>query len=89
MTATASGWSGVERAHDVPHATVEDVLIDLGRLDVAVAEKLLDGPDVGPALQQVRRNAVPEGVGCHPADNARGLAGLPDPALDAAGAPVV
>ena len=43
-------------------AAVVDVGIDLGRGDIAVAEKLLDTPQVRPLFQQTCRKTVPESV---------------------------
>ncbi len=37
--------------------------VDLGRGQALVAEKLLDDPQVGAAIEQVGREAVAEGVG--------------------------
>jgi hypothetical protein len=39
--------------------------VDLGRRHVGVAQHLLDGAQVGAALQQVRRERVAEEVGVH------------------------
>jgi len=39
-----------------------DVGVDLGRRDLAVPEHQLDGPEVGPALEEVRREGVPQDV---------------------------
>ena len=43
------------------HAAV-DVRIDFGRPDGLVAEHQLDGAEVGPALEEVRREGVAEGM---------------------------
>ena len=40
--------------------------VDHGGLDAAVAQELLDGPDVVVGLQEVAGKAVAEGVGGHP-----------------------
>jgi hypothetical protein len=37
-----------------------DVGVDLGRRDLAVPEHQLDGSEVGPALEEVRREGVPQ-----------------------------
>ena len=47
--------------------TVGDVRVSLGRPDVGVAEHLLDAAEVGAALQQMRRERVPQQVRMHPA----------------------
>jgi hypothetical protein len=39
-----------------------DVGVDLCRRDLAVPEHQLDGPEVGPALEEVRREGVPQDV---------------------------
>ena len=39
-----------------------DMSVALGRAEARVAEQLLDGPEVGAALQQVRRERVTQGV---------------------------
>src|SRR5574344_2859627 len=39
-----------------------DMRVDLGRADVRMPEKLLNGPDVGAMLEHVRREAVPQHV---------------------------
>lgn len=36
--------------------------VDHGRLDVAMAQQLLEGANVGAAFEQVRGEGVPEGV---------------------------
>ena len=41
---------------------VVDVGIDLRRRDIGVAEHFLNRPQVGPPLQQMRREAVPQRV---------------------------
>ncbi len=43
----------IERAPDTEAAAVEDVGVDHGRTDVAVAEELLDGSDVVARFQEV------------------------------------
>lgn len=48
------GW-----ALDARRAAIENVGVDLRRADVTVSQKLLDGPDVVPRLEQVRREGVP------------------------------
>jgi hypothetical protein len=53
----------VEGAADAAAAgLVEDVGVDHGGLDVAVAQQLLDGADVVPLLEEVGGERVPEGV---------------------------
>jgi hypothetical protein len=57
-----SSSSRVERAAHAGGTEVEDVRVDHRRRDVAVSEKLLDGPDVLSALEEVRGKGVPEGM---------------------------
>ena len=52
----------VERAAHAHGTTVEDVGVNHGGADVAVAEELLDRADVVAGLEQVRGEAVAEGV---------------------------
>jgi hypothetical protein len=49
-------------ALDAGQAGVENVRVDLRRADVTVSQKLLDGPDVMPRLEQVGRERVAKGV---------------------------
>ena len=48
----------VERTDDGAAAAVEDVGVDHGRADVAVAEKFLYGPNIVAGFEQVRRERV-------------------------------
>ena len=43
-------------------APIGYVRVELGRGEIGVAEHLLDAPEVGPALEQVRRERVAEKV---------------------------
>src|ERR1017187_4007067 len=52
----------VQRAGDAEAAPVQDVGVDHGRRDVAVAEKLLDRADVGAALEKLGREGVAQRV---------------------------
>src|SRR5262245_25743706 len=54
--------SPVERADHVQRTTIDDVRVDHRRSDIAVSEQSLDGADVRPCLQEVRREAVAQGV---------------------------
>ena len=45
---------------------IGEVGVDLGRLEVRVAEQLLHDPQVGAALEQVRRERVAQGVRAGP-----------------------
>jgi len=45
--------------------------IDLGGLDVAVAEELLDGPDIVAVLEQVGGEGVPEGMAAYSLGDSR------------------
>src|SRR5450631_4567276 len=48
-----------------PEARRRDMGVDLGGGQALVAEQLLDHPQVGPAIEEVGREAVPEGVRRH------------------------
>ena len=50
----------VERAGDGAASAVQDVRVDLRGLDAAVAELLLDRPDIGAAFEKVCGEGVPE-----------------------------
>ena len=52
----------MKSAVDVPESGSVDVRVDLGRADVGVAEKLLDGSNVRSVRKHVRGKAVPEDV---------------------------
>jgi len=52
----------IERAADSQSATIEDVRVDHGGLDVLVAEEFLHGADVVAGHEQVRGKAVAERV---------------------------
>src|SRR5687768_9782435 len=56
-----------------PEPLAVDVAIDLGRRERGVPEQFLDDTEVGAALEQVRRERVPEPVGVRrePAECAR------------------
>ena len=54
----ASGLQPICRAGDAEGASVEDVGVDHCRLEVAVAEQLLDGADVRSVLEQVAGEAM-------------------------------
>ena len=54
----ASGLQPICRAGDAQRASVEDVGVDHRRLEVAVAEELLDGANVRAVLEQVGGVAV-------------------------------
>jgi Phage integrase, N-terminal SAM-like domain len=58
----SDGGKAVGGAQDAGRAAVEDVGVDHGGGDVAVAEKFLDGSDVGAVFQQVGGEGVAEGV---------------------------
>src|SRR5690242_8511338 len=48
---------------DLPQAASVDVAVHLRRRERAVAEQLLDRPQVGAALEQMRRERVAQAVG--------------------------
>src|SRR5262249_24593310 len=52
----------VRRTLDAGRPAVQDVRVDHGRADVAVAEQLLDGADVVSGFEQVGRKRVAERV---------------------------
>ena len=56
------GAEAVERAHDAHGPAVDDVRVDHRRGHGLVAQEGLDGADVRAGLEQVRREAVAEGV---------------------------
>ena len=55
---------------DVPDPLPGQMRVQLGRGDARMSEQLLDDPQVGPALEQVRRERVPERVRADPAAEA-------------------
>src|SRR5581483_10348439 len=61
----------------VAPATVGHVQVDLRGREVGVAEHLLDAAEVGAALEQVRREGVPQQVRVDPLRLEAGLAGQP------------
>ena len=63
-------------ADDAVGAAVEDVGVDHGRLDVAVAEEFLDGADVVSVLEEVGGEGVAQGVTGGGLGDARGSDGL-------------
>ena len=52
----------IGRALDRRRPAVQDMRVDHGGADVAVAEKLLDGPDIPVILEQVSREGVTQRV---------------------------
>src|SRR6266571_6680920 len=68
--AARSAPARVRTADDVLQVRQLDARVTLGRAQRRVAEEDLDVPDVGAALEEVRRHAVPERVARH---------ALPDP----------
>ena len=60
-----SARARVRRRVHVAQRVDRDVRVDLGRRDRRVAEQLLHDAHVGAALQQVRRERVPQGVRRH------------------------
>jgi hypothetical protein len=59
-------------ASDARRAQVEDMRVDHRGADIAVAEELLDGPDVVVVLQQVGSEGLAKGVTCGGLGDARG-----------------
>ena len=64
-----------------PSAAIEDVRVDHGRADVAVAEQLLDRADVVTVLEQMGRERVPESVASGGLRDPRAQDGFPHRAL--------
>jgi hypothetical protein len=64
----------IDGAFDPSTAAVEDVCVDHGRREVAVAQQLLDRPDVVAALEQVGR----EGMTVMPGPTLPPLCQIPD-----------
>ena len=64
---------------DASQATRVDVAVDLCRRERCVAEEFLDDAQVGAALEEVRREGVPEtmGVAQEPSHSARVEAAAP------------
>ena len=52
---------------DLAASAVGDMRVPLGRPEIRVSEHLLDRAEIGPALEQVRREGVAEEVGMHAA----------------------
>ena len=74
----------IQRAAHGLAAALKDVRVDHGGLDVFVAQPLLDGADIVVILQQVRGEAMPEGVARHALFKAGGTGGGADGFLLAA-----
>lgn len=72
----------VQRAADAHGTAVEDVGVNHGGADVAVAEELLDRADVVAGLEQVRGEAVAESVAGGSFCEARGLHRVAERALE-------
>ena len=62
----------VRRAPDAPSALVQDMGIDHGGVDVAVAQQFLDRPDIVPFFQEMGSERMPEGMAGDPLRNSRG-----------------
>ena len=78
------GWAGgsrigVQGTADTSTAPVEDVGVDHGGGDVAVAEELLDGSDVVAALEEVGREGMAKRVAGRPLRQTGAQQGLRDP----------
>jgi len=56
----------IERANDPEGAAVNQMGIDHGGPDILVTQQRLDGADVGSCFEQVRGEAVPQGVAARP-----------------------
>src|SRR5687767_13648407 len=62
LVAPRPDLEAVRRARDPERSVLEDVGVDHRGLEIAMAEQLLDGADVGPVLEQMRCERVAEGV---------------------------
>ena len=58
------GRKDVERARDAVATLLQDVHVLHGRAQLFVARKSLNGSDISPVLQQVRRNRPERGSRC-------------------------
>src|SRR5215211_7772241 len=76
----APSGAGMRAVVDPPEPPAVYVAVDLRRREGAVAEQLLDRPQVGAALEQVGREGVPEPVGVR--DEAPQRARVEPPAPD-------
>jgi hypothetical protein len=76
-----AGDEAVEGAFDAEAAAVEDVGVDHGGGDVAVAKEFLDGADVVAGFEKVGGEGVAEGVGTDRFGKAGREGGLADGAL--------
>ena len=66
----------ISRAQDTAAAAIQDVRVDHGRADVAMAEELLDGADVVAVLEQVGRERVAKCVTARVLGDAGGADGV-------------
>jgi hypothetical protein len=60
-----------------PPTPIRNVRVELGRGEIGVAEHLLNAPQVGTALEEVRSERVPQEVGMDPLRLEAGLRGQP------------
>src|SRR5687768_5625554 len=67
---------------DVQYVTRVHMGVALGGREAGMAEQLLDGPEVGPALQQMGGKAVAEGVWAQPAGDRHLLHAMGNDATD-------
>jgi len=67
-----SAGEQVGRATDTSPSPIQNMRINHRRADVPMSEQFLDGPDVVPILEQMRRERMPQGV----AGNQFGDAGM-------------
>ena len=49
----------VQRTHHPTRPPIQHMRVDHRRAHIIVPQQLLDGPDITPTLQQMRREAVP------------------------------
>src|SRR5579883_3458959 len=57
---------GVQIAHHGLHPLAQDVSVDLGGRNIGVAQKLLDGTQIGAVVQQMARKGMPQHMRADP-----------------------
>ena len=73
-TPTFGHLQAIQRTTDPMPSTIQDMRIDHCRLDALMAQDLLDRPDVVTALEEMRREGVPQGVAGRVLDHSGGPA---------------
>ena len=72
----------VSRRSNGAGTSVEDMSVDHGRLEIAVTEEFLDGPDVVTTFKEVGREGMPERVAGNPLGGTRSQDRLMDGPLE-------